>query len=74
MVGKSVLAEVILCPSFLDGVCGQMLLITGVQLMSNTSLSFSGLVAFVHISLPCVSALGSRLELPLLTDQSLIQS
>lgn len=51
-----------------------MWLITGVQLTSCDSLSFSDLVAFVHVSLPCVSALGSRLELPLLTDQSLIRS
>lgn len=74
MVGKSVLTEVILCPSFLGVACGWMWLITGVQLMSNNSLSFSDSVAFVHISLPCVSALGSRLKLPLLTDKSLIQS
>lgn len=74
MAGKCVLTEVILCPSFLGLVCGWVWLITGVQLMSNNSLSFSDLVAFVHISLCCVCALGSRLELPLLPDQSLVQS
>lgn len=41
---------------------------------ADKQLSFSDSVTFVPISLPCVSALGSRLELPLLTDQSLIQS
>lgn len=51
-----------------------MWLITGVQLTNNNSLSFSDSVAFVHVSFSCVSALGSGLELPLLTDQSLIQS
>lgn len=74
VVGNSVLTELILCPSFLGVLCGWMWLITGFQLASNNSLSFSALVAFVHISLCCVSALGSdKLELPLLTDQSLIQ-
>lgn len=74
MEGKSVLTEVILCPSFLGVVWGWMWLITGVQLTSYNSLSFSDLVAFVRVSLPCVSAWGSRLELPRLTDQSLLQS
>lgn len=54
MVGKSVLTEIILQPSFLRVVCKWMLLITGVQLMSHNSLSFSDLVAFVHISPPCL--------------------
>lgn len=54
MVGKSVLTEIILQPSFLRVVCNWMLLITGVQLMSHNSLSFSDLVAFVHISPLCL--------------------
>lgn len=61
VAGKSVLAEVILCPCFLGVDCEWMWLITGVQLTNNNSLSFSDSVAFVHISLLCVSALGSRL-------------
>lgn len=72
MVGKSVLTEVILRPSFLVlgmwdccndwGSADEQQLIKLQQIRS-----------FVHMSLPHVSALGSRLELPLLTDQSLIQ-